>query len=267
VRTGFLGILAVVVFVWLGNPWLLLGLSALIVVGLLEFYRMMDRAGYRPVREAGMGAGVLFAVAAAGPRAPEWAPFVLPALLIYTAVAQFRGGRPGQWLMNTAVTVLGSLYVGYLFSYVERLRGLALSAGRSPGMDPYPALLVFAVVWAADTAAYFVGLAFGRHKLLPQVSPHKSMEGAGAAVLTGTAAGGVFGWVVGMNLPMSLVVGGLCAAAAVCGDLWESAIKREAGVKDAGNALPGHGGILDRFDGLLFAAIIGYAVMVWWPRP
>jgi phosphatidate cytidylyltransferase len=77
--------------------------------------------------------------------------------------------------------------------------------------------------------------------------------------------GSAFGWVLGPSVTMCGVVGALSALAGIGGDLWESAIKREAGVKDAGWVLPGHGGVLDRFDGLLFAAAIGYLIMRWWP--
>ena len=122
------------------------------------------------------------------------------------------------------------------------------------------------VVWAADSAAYFIGLAAGRHKLLPLVSPNKSLEGAAGGVLAGVAAGVLCGVVFRMPLSMTATVGGLCAGASIFGDLWESAIKREVGVKDAGRILPGHGGILDRFDGLLFAMVVGYVTMLWWPN-
>ena len=263
VATAALGIPVTVIFIVLGNAWLLAGIAGMIVIGLLEFYRMTERIGYRPVREAGLAAGVLVALAAAWPGA--WEPFILPALLGYTMLIQLRGGRPDRGLANTGVTLLGVLYVGYLFSYMIRLRALPSGPGHPAG--PFPALLVICVVWAADTAAYFVGLRAGRHKLLPLVSPNKSLEGAAAAVVAGLAGGVFVGWVFGLSLPMAGVVGTLCAIASVCGDLVESAIKREVGVKDAGWVLPGHGGVLDRFDGLLFAAVTGYVIMRWWPGP
>ncbi len=250
-----------VLLIVLGNAWLLAGVAGLIVIGLLEFFRMAERIGYRPAREAGLGAGLLFALAAAQPS--TWEPFILPALLAYTILMQLRGGRPDRGLANTGVTLLGALYVGYLFSYVIRLRALPAGPGHPAG--PVPALLVMGVVWAADSAAYFIGLRAGRHKLLPRVSPNKSLEGAGGAVVAGIAGGLAVGWVFGLSLPMAGVVGAVCAVASVCGDLWESAIKREVGVKDAGWVLPGHGGVLDRFDGLLFAAVAGYVIMRWWP--
>ncbi len=259
--TASIGIPLTVGAVLLGLPWLFVGVVGVIVVGLAEFYRIVERIGYRPVWEAGMAAGVLFALEAAWPQ--PWQRVVLPALLVYTVAVQIRGGRPERALANTALTILGSLYVGYLMSYVLRLRGLEWGPSHVSG--PAPALLVIFSVWAADSAAYFVGLGAGRRKLLPEVSPNKSVEGAGGGVAAGVFAGLACGAAFHLPLPMAASVGGLCAVASVLGDLWESAIKREAGVKDSGGVLPGHGGILDRFDGLLFAMAVGYFVIRWWP--
>ncbi len=261
--TAVLGIPLTVLLVVLGKNWLLVGVCGAIVVGLLEFYAMAERIGYRPVREAGVGAGLLFALSAAQSVLVVWVEPILAALLVYTMLRQLRGGVPDRGLANAGVTLLGALYVGYLFSYVLRLR--VLSVGPEGGPSPLPALLVISVVWAADSVAYFVGLGAGRHKLLPRVSPNKSLEGAVAGILGGIAAGVVFGGIARFPLSMAGTVGALCAIASVCGDLWESAIKREVGVKDSGWVLPGHGGMLDRFDGLLFAAVTGYTVMRWWP--
>lgn len=261
--TAVLGIPLVVLLVYLGKSWLLLGVSAVIVAGMLEFYALAERIGYHPVREAGVGAGVFFAVAARYPgMGGAWGDLFLPALLVYTLVSQLRGGVQRRGLASAGVTLLGALYVGYLFSYLVRLRALNVGPVRDTA---FPALLVISVVWAADSVAYFVGLGAGRHKLMPRISPNKTVEGAVAGILGGIAAGLAFAWIVGFPLLMAGTVGALCALASVFGDLWESAIKREAGVKDSGWILPGHGGVLDRFDGLLFAAVTGYAVMRWWP--
>ena len=268
--TAAWGIPLVVVIVWLGGYWLLAGVGALIIIGQLEFYRMAARAGYQPIWEAGLAAGVWLALAAAWPAAwpARWEPFVLPGLLAYTILTQLRRGHPDRSLVNTGLTVLGVLYVAYLATYIIRLRALPVAPGGPP--SPIPALLVICAVWAADTAAYFVGLSVGRHKLLPRVSPHKSREGAAAGVAAGVVAGLIVVWIavtaLRSALPAALAagIGGLCAAASIVGDLWESSIKREVGVKDAGWVLPGHGGILDRFDGLLFAGVAGYAAMRWW---
>jgi phosphatidate cytidylyltransferase len=268
--TAAWGIPLVVAIVWLGGYWLLAGVGTLIIIGLLEFYRMAARAGYQPIWEAGLAAGVWLAVAAVWPGAwpARWEPLVLPGLLVYTILTQLRRGHPDRSLVNTGLTVLGVLYVAYLATYIIRLRALPVAPGGPP--SPIPTLLVICAVWAADTAAYFVGVSVGRHKLLPRVSPHKSREGAAAGIAAGVVAGLIVAWIAAAAFhaapPAVLAagVGGLCAAASILGDLWESSIKREVGVKDAGWVLPGHGGILDRFDGLLFAAVAGYAVMRWW---
>ncbi len=256
--TAAIGMPLTIIFVLLGTPWLLYGVVAVIIVGIAEFYRMIERVGYRPIWEAGMAAGILFALEAAWPQ--PWQSAVLPALLVYTVAIYLRRGRPERVLANTALTLFGALYVGYLMSYALRLR--AMEGGSAS------ALLVIFSVWAADSAAFFVGAAAGRRKLLPRVSPNKSVEGAAGGVAAGVLAGLICGGAFHLPLLMAAVVGGVCAVASVLGDLWESAIKREVGVKDAGGLLPGHGGILDRFDGLLFAMVVGYFAMRWWPgRP
>jgi phosphatidate cytidylyltransferase len=268
--TAAWGVPLVVVLVWLGGYWLLAGVIALIVIGLLEFYRMAARGGYQPIWEAGLAAGAWLALAAAWPGAwpARWAGLVLPGLLVDTILTQLWRGHPDRALVNTGLTLLGVVYVGSLATYIIRLR--ALPAVPGGGASAIPALLVICAVWAADSAAYFVGLSVGRHKLLPRVSPHKSREGAAAGIAAGVLAGlivtGIAGALFHAALPAAAAagVGGLCAAASIVGDLWESSIKREVGVKDAGWVLPGHGGMLDRFDGLLFAGVTGYTAMRWW---
>lgn len=259
--TAAIGIPLTVALVALGVPWLWWGVAAVIVVATAEFYRMLERIGYQPVWEAGLVAGVLFSLQAAWPQ--PWYDAVLPAIVVYAVIAQLRRGRPARAVANTALTLFGAIYVGYLMSYILRLRAFGHTAGDVPGQAA--ALLVVFSVWAADSAAYFVGLGAGRRKLFPGISPNKSVEGAAGGVIAGVIAGLVSGAAFHVALPMAAVVGGLCAVASILGDLWESAIKREAGVKDAGGVLPGHGGMLDRFDGLLFAVVVGYYAMRWWP--
>lgn len=259
--TAAIGIPLTVVLVALGLPWLFWGVAAVIVVASVEFYRMLERVGYQPVWEAGVVAGVLFALQAAWPQ--PWQDAVLPAVVLYTVGVHLRRGRLGRAVVNTALTLFGAVYIGYLMSYILRLRALGLGPAGVPA--PAAALLVVISVWAADSAAYFVGLGAGRRKLFPDVSPNKSVEGAVGGIVAGIVAGLVCGAIFHLALPMAALVGGICAIASILGDLWESTIKREAGVKDAGGILPGHGGMLDRFDGLLFAMAIAYYAIRWWP--
>jgi phosphatidate cytidylyltransferase len=123
-------------------------------------------------------------------------------------------------------------------------------------IDPWLVFLLFAIVWLGDTAAYYAGSRLGRHKMAPVVSPKKSWEGAAAGLATSLAAAAVWSlWRQRGELSAAfLVMAGATAVAAQVGDLVESMIKRDAGVKDSGHVLPGHGGFLDRIDALMFAA-------------
>lgn len=122
--------------------------------------------------------------------------------------------------------------------------------------DPWLVILLFAVVWLGDTAAYYVGSKIGRHKMAPLVSPKKSWEGAAAGLAMSLLSAAA--WALlrkpGVEWPVLLAITATTAVAAQLGDLVESLLKRGAGIKDSGNLLPGHGGLLDRIDALLFAA-------------
>jgi phosphatidate cytidylyltransferase len=121
--------------------------------------------------------------------------------------------------------------------------------------DRWLTLLLLAIVWLGDTAAFYVGSRFGRHKMAPTISPKKSWEGSVAGFVTGVGAAAVWSvWRLGRLSPQLLAVAAVTAAAAQAGDLVESMLKRGVGVKDSGHLLPGHGGVLDRCDALLFAA-------------
>ena len=121
--------------------------------------------------------------------------------------------------------------------------------------DPWLVFLLFAIVWLGDSGAYYAGRSLGRHKMAPVVSPNKTWEGAAAGFAVSLIAAVVWSWFrLGRIDPALLGVAALTAAAAQIGDLMESLIKRGAGVKDSGHVLPGHGGVLDRMDAMLFAA-------------
>jgi phosphatidate cytidylyltransferase len=171
---------------------------------------------------------------------------------------------------DDAVAVIGStlsciVYPGLLLAFQVGLRGLTAPVpGRGESLHaPSVLLFLYAVVFGTDAAAYFVGRALGRIPLAPRVSPNKTVEG----LIGGVVGGVVLGVVVARLLPSGLGLrhaaglAALVALAAVFGDLSKSVLKRAAGVKDSGTLLPGHGGALDRFDGLLFAAPLLYLLL------
>jgi phosphatidate cytidylyltransferase len=156
-----------------------------------------------------------------------------------------------------SLVITGAFYVGALYPYFGLLRHLAGGVRLL--------LLTLATVMAGDSGAYFVGRAAGRIKLMPAVSPGKTVEGALAYVVSGTAAACILNGLLGMGWRIGVAAGFgvLVSVVAQVGDLAESALKRLAGVKDSGWLFPGHGGLLDRADSLVFAAVFAYYYSKW----
>ena len=243
------------------------GLLALVaVLAALEFYRMSERKAARPLPVLGSAAaGAFVLLAAAFPlQGPGGAGFtVLLALFLLAALTTsiWVRGVEGEPLLSVSVTVFGALYTGGLLSYALFLRHL-------PGDSrAHGTALLFAPVlltWASDTFAYFVGRAWGRRKLIPRVSPGKTVEGSLGALAGSILVAVAYAWVLArfpsyrITVPEAVVLGVLVSVAAQVGDLAESLLKRDAGVKDSGTLLPGHGGALDRFDSLFFTLPLAY---------
>lgn len=156
---------------------------------------------------------------------------------------------------DTAVTVFGALYVGFLLSFFVLIREL--------DDGTILALATIVSVWANDVFAYLVGSTVGRHKMAPRISPHKSWEGFAAGTVFTMLVWFLTGLVVdiGLSTGWLVLVGAAISVAAVLGDLFESRIKRESGVKDSGTLMPGHGGFLDRFDSLILVSIVAYHLL------
>lgn len=257
--------------------WVLGGLLALVAgVAAFEFYALASATGARPVVWLGVpAASILVLLALLGPGFDVWADHALALLLALAmttlVAAVFLRSTGDTPLFSAAATVKGALYTGGTLAFAVLLRHLPDSGGRESTDAWEGRLLVLfplAVIWASDTAAYFVGKRFGRTRLAPRVSPGKTVEGGVggvvASVLVGAAAGFVMRDVV--SFPFSpaagALIGLLVGVAGQLGDLAESLLKREAGVKDSGRILPGHGGVLDRFDALFPSLPLAYWLLV-----
>ncbi len=237
---------------WWGGPWWIGLLGVIVVLGLTEFIRLHPRlsAGARATMAAG---ALVLALAIAWLRAPDaivvigFATAVLVGAVVRHLRAHVTDGTVvwGPW----ATALLGLIYLG--------LPGGVLIRWRSEATFAAVAWLL-ATIWINDIAAYFIGLAIGRHKLAPAISPGKSWEG-GIAGVTGAALTAALGSSA-LVVPTwtGVVFGVAISITSQAGDLFESAMKRRAGVKDSGTLLPGHGGILDRLDGLLVATPVAY---------
>jgi phosphatidate cytidylyltransferase len=154
-----------------------------------------------------------------------------------------------------AATVLGAAWIGLGLAHMIFIREI-------PEHGVLAAFTVILTVFAADTAAYAAGRLFGRHKLAPRTSPGKTWEGLVVGTIAAVLVPFFAFYEQGLlDIPESLILGGAIAVAAPIGDLFESALKRDAGIKDSGRLLLGHGGVLDRIDALLFAAVASFYVL------
>jgi phosphatidate cytidylyltransferase len=238
----------------LGPPWIALGLVAFaLAVGLIEFYALVAARQIRPMRLSG---ALLAAALFTDVVAPGWTRLPLgPLAVLILLGAMLARGVDKDAVGAGAATLLGAVYLGVLGGTLGALRTI-------PPVEQgaWRLALLLGILIAADSFAFFVGHALGRRRLAPAVSPGKTVEGA-----IGGLAGGVAGafLVRGLGLPglAPLHAAGLgvaVAALGIAGDLEESLLKRWAGVKDSGWIFPGHGGMLDRLDSLLFGAPLLY---------
>lgn len=258
VLTALVGIPLIVGAAWLGGVWWVGLVGIVMAIGATEFGRLHSwmTTPARAVMILGTVAVVLIAAWLPDPP-PAWSVMLALAVLVVGMWANLtRNERTAAWRSWVAV-VTGVVYLG--------LPGGALVRWR---MDAAVAALVwfFLLIWANDIASYFVGLAIGRHKLAPQISPGKSWEGAVAGVVAAAAVGLAAAAVLGFTPLVGIVFGVVSSIASQAADLLESALKRRAGVKDSGTLLPGHGGVLDRFDGVLIAAPVAYLLLRVWAR-
>jgi phosphatidate cytidylyltransferase len=237
-------------------------MASLLTLAEIEFCQLMAQVGFRPALAVGLG---LLWLSLLDGQFPEWGlaqPGITFVMLAALAWQVFH--RQGSPVANWALTITGGLYLGICGSNLMRLRNL-------PPDGLWWALAMTPSVMFADTCAYFVGRVWGRRKLAPVLSPHKTWEGyvagvLGGALLTALLAHGVQTWVgagTSVNWLHGLILGFLIAILAPLGDLGISMIKRRAGAKDSGTILPGHGGALDRVDSVLWAIVIAYYYVLW----
>jgi len=244
-----------------------------------EFYRIARAAGHTPLSDLGCALAGLFPLAVharfLGFVQPRFVYLAVVLILVMGASIWLRGAV-GKPLSAVATTVFGVLYTGGLlsFGYALRYHDYAVG-GLRLGAIPIAAGAILVglpllLTWATDIGAYFVGRSIGGRKLMPSVSPGKTMSGA----VGGIVASVVVAWVYatfalrpGAQLALSgigvVIFGVFISVAAQVGDLFESLLKREAGVKDASNLLPGHGGVLDRLDSLFFVLPVAHLLLGW----
>ncbi|HEU4640953.1 MAG TPA: phosphatidate cytidylyltransferase [Gemmatimonadaceae bacterium] len=262
----------VLALVYAGGLALALLLAVAGALGSWEYYRIARAAGYTPLEPAGILVALLLPPAVHLYRLGWFDPPVLTLaavlVLIVFALTIWTRGVDGRPVGAAATTVFGVLYASGMLTFAYGLRYHTYAVGARAGT----VLLLYplALTWISDTAAYFVGRSVGRHKLIPSVSPGKTVEGAvGALVCCAAASWAYARWVLpplaflGVHAGTAILIGIVLSAAVQLGDLAESLIKREAGVKDSSHLIPGHGGVLDRLDGMLFALPVAYLLLTY----
>jgi phosphatidate cytidylyltransferase len=258
-----------------------LGILLVSLLGLLELLKCYGSRGIRPnlfLAVSGLLIPLWWLVHPADPvhAEPPWLiqidlytwigtmalAFLLGMLMEVVWAARSEDIQVGR---NLAYGLLCGGYIA-LFGGLIALRGIGGTVGAGPLSTASMGLAVLLTtvfsVWAVDSFAYFTGRAIGRRKLAPGLSPGKTVEGAAGGLAAGLAFGAFFGWLLAQAPLGGLLIGFTAGTFGQAGDLFESALKREAGVKDFGGILPGHGGILDRFDSLLVVAPIVAAVIL-----
>jgi phosphatidate cytidylyltransferase len=282
-------LLAVVLLaIWLRGPLMMVLIALAAGIAAHEVFTMARRAGYDPWYPAGLALAILLSLrayvsgdlAAGIPSREATSGTVLAAttLVLLLAVARqgyywFRvpvaatghGGAtaargPGWAWADIGITLGGALYTGGLLGYAAMLAGIEGGAGKPDGRAWM--LLVLLGTAACDSGAYFVGSMVGRRKLIPHISPGKTWEGLGGGFLGAIIAALALSGLLGLAWWQAILLGLLICVAAVVGDLSESLIKRATGQKDSGHIIPGHGGVLDRVDSILFVTLVVY----WFTR-
>jgi phosphatidate cytidylyltransferase len=257
------------VSIWFGNPWFSIVVAVAAILGIIEFYAMVARKGWRPLTFFGTLWTLFFIFNAY--YAPQYSSnniyIIVTSALITSAVALsllwllfLRPAAEGT-LASWASSLAGIFYLGWLLSYWVLI--MNSYGGDWNGRDWV--LLALFSTFAVDTVAYFVGRAWGRHKMAPTISPGKTWEGALGGLVGAIVVVIVLSLLLDVDISYSemVLLGFLIAVFAQLGDLAESKIKRSMGVKEASNLIPGHGGILDRLDSIVFTGVVVYYCLRW----
>jgi phosphatidate cytidylyltransferase len=250
--------------IWAGGWYLTILVALFLGAAAWEYVNLFHISGFQPGFILVVGGTLLLLIGRMiyGFDSAGWMiSLIILISMTYHLVAYERGRD--QSATDFAVTLAGVFYIGWLGAYFISLRNLPDGMGWL--------LIVLAGVMFADSGAYFIGKRFGRHKLSPRLSPKKTWEGYFGGIFVGVLLTTLFaflfqvaaGQTTGITPFRGAIVGVVMAVVPTLGDLGESMIKRQAGVKDSGNILPGHGGAFDRIDAWLWAVVLGYYLIHW----
>ncbi len=252
--TGFIMGTIVMGCIMLGSYYLLALLIFIVFVGSREYVKILEHKGFYPSLKIIIASGLIIAFI----MFLHSVEYIALALTVCSFAAfmwvLFRGRQP--YIANVATTILGFVYCGYFPLHLLLLRDLHSSQFHD-GLGFV--VMMFTAILLTDVGCYYAGSKFGKHKLAPVISPNKTIEGSVGGVICAIIGAIVIGYFIqGVQLYTSFFAGLACTVFAQIGDLCESLIKRDAGVKDSGHSLPGHGGFLDRCDSFIFTIPVMY---------
>ncbi|HDL18604.1 MAG TPA: phosphatidate cytidylyltransferase [Bacteroidetes bacterium] len=253
----------IIAIVLIGKIPFLLLTSLILIVSLYEFYQLAQKKGAFPDVMLSIFAALLLIWDMYFYSSQHFLP-ILSGFTIVVVILQLRQTK-GSQIINLATNFLGVVYLGVLLSFFIGIRELPLKFNLDYGQGGYWTLAILITIWIGDSVAYFAGSSIGKHKLAKRISPKKTVEGA---------IGGFFGMLIvifisrfafslNWTLLDTLVIGIICGTIGQISDLAESQFKRDAGVKDSSNLLPGHGGMFDRFDVLFLTPPVIYYYLAY----
>ncbi len=250
--TIIIGIPVILIIIHMDGLFVYLAVTLLAILGTLELWHIFKNKNYHPSLISGVAATLFFLF-----KKTLSESFFIDEKLLFTAIIlsifmeQFlEKFNKKNIIINISLTLFVAIYIGHFLSFLIDIR--SLTHGK--------AFLIFALftTWMSDTAAYIVGVIFGKKHIFPNISPNKTLEGSLGGILGGAICGMIFYFLIPLNPLILFTLGLLAAISGQTGDLFESMIKRNFDVKDSGKLIPGHGGILDCMDSILLSAPVLY---------
>ncbi|AGB40663.1 CDP-diglyceride synthetase [Halobacteroides halobius DSM 5150] len=255
VLSTILGVPLLVLIFKIGG-WIFFGFNLLVIaVGMNEYYKLVEAKGIKVNKILGVLLGWLLNSAIYFGFSSQQIIALLMLGLVIILLKQILIKLDKAVILTTATTYFGVFYMAGLFSYLTLLYNLQFETLQSSAIIIWLPILA---TWVTDTGAYFIGKSLGQNPLAPKISPNKTIEGAIGGVVSSILITILFSVYLDFGYLSGIVLGTLIGTFAQLGDLSESAFKRDAQIKDSGNLIPGHGGLLDRIDSLLFVLPVAY---------
>ena len=254
IGSAVVGIPLFILFLYLGNIYLLGFISVLIILGTLEFKALASKI-CTEIRIVPVVLGEIVFILGIFFNWSNWLSLGI-GVTFFSSILIMIKSYPKIKTSSIALNLLNLIYVGWTLVHILFIRNL------SGGF--LFLILLFIIIWTTDTGAYFIGSYFGKNKLAPQISPNKTIEGSLGGLFLSILCAIIFVYFYKiMSIPAVILIAFVISIMGQLGDLAESAFKRFADIKDSGNIIPGHGGILDRFDSTIFTAPILYYILIF----